>query len=195
MLYFACLCKVNKLSRVSRVIRFLCVALLRTFLFWVKIMDDMIRKRIVHLRKLAGYNQADMAKILNIKHSTYAKREKHGKLDVDFLLSLSQILNVEVSDFLWDVNEPLRKEKENEVDIVVKASDNIKPKEPEINYKAPFDYYEGTINALASMASTKRIALQRLILVVSDNRGYDIVSEVNRIIKEINPKNTYGLKL
>ncbi len=67
MLYFACLCKVNKLSRVSRVIRFLCVALLRTFLFWGVKMQETVNQRIFHIRKLKGYTQADMARTLRVE--------------------------------------------------------------------------------------------------------------------------------
>ena len=43
-----------------------------------------------------------MAEIMNMTRSTYAGKEKRGKIDCDFLIKISEILDIDIRLLLFD---------------------------------------------------------------------------------------------
>ena len=54
-----------------------------------------VNQRIFHYRKLAGLTQAEVADQMGLKLNTYSKMEREGKITVDKLIKLAQILDVD----------------------------------------------------------------------------------------------------
>ena len=63
-------------------------------------MSKEIRDRIVKLRKKMGYNQADVAHLLNMNRNTYAYQEANCSFSVDTFVKLAEILEVTPNDLL-----------------------------------------------------------------------------------------------
>lgn len=87
-----------------------------------------INRRIAMYRRKAGYNQADVAKLLEMSPKTYGHMERHGKISGDMLKVLARIFRVPVVWLLEGENgntvipiEPKPKqpviEKPEEVDV------------------------------------------------------------------------------
>ena len=54
-----------------------------------------VNERIRYFRKRAGLTQADVAEQMGLKLNTYSKMEREGRITVDRLLKLAQILDVD----------------------------------------------------------------------------------------------------
>lgn len=54
-----------------------------------------VNERIRYFRKRAGLTQADVAERMGLKLNTYSKMEREGRITVDRLLKLAQILDVD----------------------------------------------------------------------------------------------------
>lgn len=64
-------------------------------------MGNEINKRVAHYRKLAGFNQSQVAEMLGLKLSTYSQRERKGNITGDFLKKLSIIFGVKAEVLLY----------------------------------------------------------------------------------------------
>ena len=60
-----------------------------------EIKEMTINERISYFRKIAGLTQAEVAKKMEMKVGTYSKMEREGKITVDKLIKLAQILDVD----------------------------------------------------------------------------------------------------
>ncbi len=54
-----------------------------------------INQRIFHYRKLAGMTQADVAEKMEMKLNAYSKMEREGRITVDRLEKLAEILDID----------------------------------------------------------------------------------------------------
>lgn len=64
---------------------------------------ETINQRIAKYRRFVGYTQAQMAEMLNINASTYAGKERNGKIDCEMLIEISRILEVGIDILLFGV--------------------------------------------------------------------------------------------
>lgn len=162
----------------------MCVALLRTFLFWGVKMQETVNQRIFHIRKLKGYTQADMARTLNMRLSTYAQAERKGKIKTDFLVKIADVLEVDVGYLLTG--------KENKVcdsEITAPAVITTEPTTvPEFGEKEDLSHLlsrisltDGILTALLNISSDRRKAIYKLIILTVKHRRFDIISEVEKI--------------
>ncbi len=58
-----------------------------------------VNQRIFHYRKLAGLTQADVAERMGIKLPTYSKMEREGRITIDKLQKIAEILELD-AEFL-----------------------------------------------------------------------------------------------
>ncbi len=71
-------------------------------------MSEVIREKVVDLRKKMGYNQNDIARLLDMNRNTYAYQEKNTSFSPETLVKLANILEVTPNDILLPKkNEPL----------------------------------------------------------------------------------------
>lgn len=69
-----------------------------------------VNQRIFHYRKLAGLTQADVAEQMGIKLPTYSKMEREGRITIDKLKKIAEILDVEIDILISDERkEPQKK--------------------------------------------------------------------------------------
>ena len=89
-------------------------------------MSETINKRIRRLRKAKGYTQADVAKLLNLKISTYSQMERKGNINSDKITKLSEVLDTKPLVLLYgedycehpkEKTAELIEEKESKIDI------------------------------------------------------------------------------
>ena len=66
---------------------------------------ETINQRIAKYRRFVGYTQAQMAEMLNINASTYAGKERNGKIDCEMLIEISRILEVGIDILLFGDNQ------------------------------------------------------------------------------------------
>ncbi len=57
-------------------------------------MND-INKRIKYFRRLAGYTQNELARLIGMKGSSYSQAEREGNITCDLLLRVAEVLNVD----------------------------------------------------------------------------------------------------
>ena len=137
-------------------------------------MSETINQRIARFRKLAGYSQEDMAYMLDLKTGTYRKRELNGKIDCEFLINISELLDIDIKILLFGEEATNGGQKDNNV---------LETDKPEVNIRYMSDINRGFFTALNSISSSKRIAIYRLIQIVLNNKQLDIVSIVEEIEK------------
>lgn len=75
-------------------------------------MEETINQRIAKYRKLRNITQDEMAHRFNLPRSSYARKEKYGKIDCNFLIEISKILDVDIRLLLF----------ENEIDLTPTAN-------------------------------------------------------------------------
>ena len=75
---------------------------LRTFFIAGDNMKETINERIAKYRRLRHITQDEMAEILDMPSSTYGNKEKRGKIDCEFLIKISEILNVDIRSLLFE---------------------------------------------------------------------------------------------
>ena len=64
-------------------------------------MEENINSRIRKWRKQRGLTQTQMAKQLGMKSSTYSQCERVGKITCDQIISISEILKLDVGTLLY----------------------------------------------------------------------------------------------
>ncbi|GAA0076146.1 hypothetical protein UT300005_05240 [Clostridium sp. CTA-5] len=97
-------------------------------------MTDILSKRIKERRLLLGYNQPELAKILNVSKQTVSNWEKGNRTpDAETLIKLANIFSVSVDFLLGKTNnventkkeyDPMDKAKEI-LDVIKKAGINL----------------------------------------------------------------------
>lgn len=68
-------------------------------------MSETINQRIKRIRKSKNMTQIEIAKKLGMKPDTYSKFERVGKIRCDMLLKIAEILETDVSAFLYNSSE------------------------------------------------------------------------------------------
>lgn len=63
-----------------------------------------INERIRHFRKRLKYTQADVAKMLDMKISTYSQMERKGNITCETLIKLTDILKTDALTLLYGEN-------------------------------------------------------------------------------------------
>lgn len=86
-----------------------------------------INRRVMGYRRMAGYTQADVAKMLNMNRNSYAHKERYGKLSIDFIQTLARIFNVPYIKILEDENTTSPQPVPNNEPIYVKRPDSPPP--------------------------------------------------------------------
>ena len=86
-----------------------------------EIKDMTINERISYFRKIAGLTQAEVAKKMEMKVGTYSKMEREGKITVDKLIKLAQILDV---DYDLLVNGEEKETKVEYIPVPIQTSAN-----------------------------------------------------------------------
>ena len=64
-------------------------------------MKETINQRITKYRRFRGYTQAQMAEWLGMKPSTYSQCERVGKITCEQIISISEILKLDVGTLLY----------------------------------------------------------------------------------------------
>ncbi|MBR4973329.1 MAG: hypothetical protein IKY45_02560 [Clostridia bacterium] len=64
-------------------------------------MKETINQRITKYRRFRGYTQAQMAEWLGMKSSTYSQCERVGKITCEQIISISEILKLDVGTLLY----------------------------------------------------------------------------------------------
>ena len=86
-----------------------------------EIKEMTINERISYFRKIAGLTQAEVAKKMEMKVGTYSKMEREGKITVDKLIKLAQILDV---DYDLLVNGEEKETKVEYIPVPIQTSGN-----------------------------------------------------------------------
>ena len=60
-----------------------------------------INRRVQKLRKEKGYTQAELARLLGLKTSTYSQMEQHGNITANMVIRLAEIFNVDTDIILF----------------------------------------------------------------------------------------------
>ena len=63
-----------------------------------------VNQRIRHYRKMLKYTQADVAKMLDMKISTYSQMERMGNITCETLIKLTDILKTDALTLLYGEN-------------------------------------------------------------------------------------------
>ena len=145
-------------------------------------MQETINQRIFHIRKLRGYSQADMARMLNMRVSTYSQAERKGRIKVDFLVKIADVLEVDVGYLL--TGQERQEEKPIPVTSIVPSE---LPEAPKTDEKEDLKHLlsrisltDGILTALLNISNSRRKAIYKLIILLVKYKRFDIESEVNR---------------
>ncbi len=68
-----------------------------------------VNQRIFHYRKLAGLTQAEVAERMGMKIPTYSKMEREGRITVDKLEKIAEILEININYLLKDTPKEVKK--------------------------------------------------------------------------------------
>ena len=147
-------------------------------------MQETINQRIFHIRKLRGYSQADMARMLNMRVSTYSQAERKGRIKVDFLVKIADVLEVDVG-YLLTGKENKVCDGEIPVPTVIATKPTSEPKSDEKedlkHLLSRISLTDGILTALLNISSSRIKAIYKLIILLVKYKRFDIESEVNRI--------------
>ncbi len=94
-----------------------------TFLFCEGKMKETINQRVTKHRRFRGYTQAQMAEWLGMKSSTYSQCERIGKISCEQIISISEILDLDVGVLLYGeekIKPPIKPPKEPEFTLMEK---------------------------------------------------------------------------
>ncbi len=128
-------------------------------------MDGTVNQRIAYFRKLKGYTQQEMAKILGMKMTTYSATEHRRKISCDFLIKVAEVLEVDPYYLLCGINH-------EETSVIV-----VNPKMPNTKNDEKIDmtaWERSHLTALNTLAKNKRMAIIKLTLLALNNRRLDI---------------------
>ncbi len=68
-----------------------------------------VNQRIFHYRKLAGLTQAEVAERMGMKIPTYSKMEREGRITVDKLEKIAEILEININYLLKDTPKEVKR--------------------------------------------------------------------------------------
>ena len=75
-------------------------------------MYDIYNKRVAKYRRFVDLTQKEVAERLGMKSSTYSQLERKGRIGVEQLIKIAEILGVDISLLLYDEKKPNYIEKE-----------------------------------------------------------------------------------
>ncbi len=137
-------------------------------------MQTTINQRIANLRKASGLTQGQIAEKLGMNLNTYSKFERQGKITVDLLFRLSEVLEIDVYKLLTG--------KEAETKFV--AIPIVREAEPQpIPELVLTPREEVHIKNLRNISDKKRVAIYRLALLSLSNKRFDIVKVADDLEK------------
>lgn len=156
-------------------------------------MQETINQRIFHIRRLSGYTQADMAKMLNMKLSTYAQAERKGKISTELVVKIAELLDVDVGYLITGCKN------KKETETMSTQVSPVKPPDPNITPKYPkeeslrhllssINLSDDLLTALQHISKSKRFALYKLIVLTQRHKKFDIEAELARIEAQLSYK-------
>lgn len=77
-----------------------------------------MNRRVQKLRKERGLTQAELAKLLGLKTSTYSQMEQHGNITANMVIRIAEIFNVDTDSILFG---ELKEERKPDIDEFIKA--------------------------------------------------------------------------
>ena len=125
---------------------------------------DTVNRRISAFRRYYCLTQEDVARELGLKPSTYSQKERHGNIEVEFLVKLSKILNADFLDLAIGLEEAKKYREKIISDYIVKTNINPetekKTEEPKITIQEPdntdFKFTYRECNLIGMLRNMKR---------------------------------------
>ena len=77
-----------------------------------------MNRRVQKLRKERGLTQAELAKLLGLKTSTYSQMEQHGNITANMVIRIAEIFNVDTDSILFG---ELKEERKPDINEFIKA--------------------------------------------------------------------------